>query len=206
MILILIVFLIASIINWKIARKKQAHCWRDEASRRKNQKKSIFVVIHSDAEIALLEALVAVTSIFFICCMTYYGQTMTNSIRIGFFIINIITFAIGFSPYLYEICFDNYSICRRIFNRRQYWNLYDIKYCKVKIRIASRWGTYPVILVYMKGKRFPAFWVSEQQFGFRRFLRCMKFVGKRNSKKPVRPIVPLIGKEKLDDLFLRRDL
>ena len=206
MILVLIVFVIASIINWKIAKKKQSHCWRDEGSRRKNQKKSIFVVIHSDAEIALLEVLVAVSCVLLICGMAYYGQTMTNSIRIGMFIINIITFAIGFSPYSYEICFDNYTICRRVFNRRKYWNLNDIKYCKVKIRTESRWGSYPVIYVYMKDHMLPSFYVSKQQFGFMRFLRCMKFVGKRNSKKSVRPIVPLIGKEKLDDYFLRRDL
>ena len=50
MIIVLIVFLIASIINWRIARKRQAHCWRDESSRRKNQKKTIFVVIRSNVD------------------------------------------------------------------------------------------------------------------------------------------------------------
>lgn len=130
---------------------------------------------------------------------------MTNSMRAGVFIVNIIVFAMGCTPYAYEICFDEYTICRRIFNRRKYWNLCDIKYCKVKMK-SYRMGVYPVIYVYMKGKRLPAFWVSSGQFGFMRFLRCMKFARPRNSKKPVRPIVPLIGKEKLDDYFLRSDI
>ena len=130
---------------------------------------------------------------------------MTNSMRAGVFIVNIIVFAMGCTPYAYEICFDEYTICRRIFNRRKYWNLCDIKYCKVKMK-SYRMGVYPVIYVYMKGKRLPAFWVSEGQFGFMRFLRCMKFARPRNSKKPVRPIVPLVGKEKLDDYFLRSDI
>ena len=69
-----------------------------------------------------------------------------------------------------------------------------------------RMGVYPVIYVYMKGKRLPAFWVSEGQFGFMCFLRCMKFVGKKKGQKPGHPRVPLIVKEKLDDYFLRSDI
>lgn len=205
MIIVLIVFLIASIINWRIARKRQAHCWRDESSRRKNQKKTIFVVIRSNVDTTPIEAVVPVGCIFWIIYLTYYGQSMTNSMRAGVFIVNIIVFAMGCTPYAYEICFDEYTICRRIFNRRKYWNLCDIKYCKVKMK-SYRMGVYPVIYVYMKGKRLPAFWVSEGQFGFMRFLRCMKFIGKKKGQKPGHPRVPLIGKEKLDDYFLRSDI
>lgn len=66
MIIVLIVFLIASIINWRIARKRQAHCWRDESSRRKNQKKTIFVVIRSNVDTTPIEAVVPVGCIFWI--------------------------------------------------------------------------------------------------------------------------------------------
>lgn len=79
MIIVLIVFLIASIINWRIARKRQAHCWRDESSRRKNQKKTIFVVIRSNVDATPIAAMVPVGCIFCIIYLTYYGQSMTNS-------------------------------------------------------------------------------------------------------------------------------
>lgn len=201
MFVLVLTFLPVSFVNWKIVCRKETHGWRENAPHIQRKKGTIYCIIRDDSSAAVSGILASVAAICFIVVMKYYGHAL--SMKIYFFIIlaEVLFFLLGLTPYLYEITLEGSVITRQILNRRKCWNISDIDYCRV-----SMWNRYPVIYVYMKDHMFPVFYVSMRQFGFMRFLRCMKFARPRNAKKPVRPIVPLIGKEKLDDYFLRRDL
>lgn len=205
MFIIVFAFLPLSIVNWKIVCRKERYGWRENAPHTQRKKGTIYCVMREDSGTAAVGILAAIAAIVFIIMSKYFNHPLTTKIYFLTIMVELLFFLLSLIPYLYEITLAGDVISRQILNRRKYWNISDIKYCKVKMK-SYRMGVYPVIYVYMKGKRLPAFWVSEGQFGFMRFLRCMKFARPRNSKKPVRPIVPLIGKEKLDDYFLRSDI